>query len=82
MPLMQVKMVQQNATLSLDTDAFVLCPRGYPEFPREAIFVTDTGNGRRKFQHRPIYLAPRDLNTQSPTSLHLFLGADITGTVA
>ena len=84
MPLMQVKMVQQNGHFSLDTesDVFVLCLRRYPEFPRETIFVTGTGNRRRKTQLRLIYLALGDLNTQSLPGLHSFSGAYITGTVA
>ena len=44
--------------------------------------MTGTGNRRRKNLLRPIYLAPRDLNTQSLPSLHSFPGADITGRVA
>ena len=82
MPLMQVKMVQQNGHfISLDTGVFVLCLRIYPEFLRETIFVTGTGNRRRKFQLRPIYLALGDLITQSLSGLHSFCGADFTGTV-
>ena len=78
MPVMQVKMVQQNGHLfSLDTDVL-----GYPEFPRETIFVTGTGNRRRKIQLRPIYLALGDLNTQPLPGLYSFSGADVTGTVA
>ena len=82
MPLMQVKMVQQNEHFSLDADVFVLCLRIYPEFLRETIFGTGIGNRWRKFQLRPIYLALGDLGTQFLPSLHSFSGADITGTVA
>ena len=46
------------------------------------IFVTGTGNRRRKNLLRPIYLVLRDLNTQSLPGLHSFPGADITGIVA
>ena len=66
MPLMQ-KVSHKGATewtlFSLDTDIFVLCLRRYPEFQRETIFVTGTGNRRRKIQLRPIYLALGDLKT-------------------
>ena len=82
MQWMQVKMVQQNGHLSLDTDVFVLCLRIYPEFLRETIFVTGIGNRRRKFQLRPIYLGLGDLGTQFLPSLHSFSGTDITITVA
>ena len=82
MPLMQVKMVQQNGLLSLDTDVLVLCLKVYTEFPRETIFVTSFRNRRRKFQLRPIYLALEDLGTQFLPGIHSFSGADITGTVA
>ena len=82
MPLMQVIMVQQNGHFSLDTDVFVLCLRIYPEFPRETIFVTSIRKRRRKFLLRPIYLALGGLGTHFLPSLHLFSGADITGTVA
>ena len=44
--------------------------------------MTGTGNRRRKNLLRPIYLALRDLNTQSLPGLHSFPGADITGRVA
>ena len=71
MPLMQVKMLQQNGHFFLDTDVFVLCLRIYPEFPRETIFVTGIGNRRRKFQLRPIYLALGD--SVSPLSTFIFL---------
>ena len=67
---------------SLDTDVFVLCLRIYPEFLREAIFVTGIGNRRRNFQLKPIYLALRDLNTKFLPALHSFSGADNTGTEA
>ena len=44
--------------------------------------MTGSGNRRRKNLLRPIYLALRDLNTQSLSSLYSFPGADITGRVA
>ena len=47
----------------------------------DTIFLTGTGNRRRKNLLRPINLALRDLNTQS-LGLHSFPGADITGRVA
>ena len=81
MPLMQVKMVQQNGHFSLITDVLVLCQIVYPQFPRETIFVTSIRNRRIKFQLRPIYLALEDLGTQFLPGLHSFSGADITGTV-
>ena len=59
-----------------------LCIRRYPDFSRETIFVTGTGNRQMKIQLRSIYLALGDLTTQSLLSLHSFSGADITGTVA
>ena len=44
--------------------------------------MTGTGNRRRKKLLRPIYLALRDLNTQSLPGPHSFPGADITVRVA
>ena len=83
MPLMQVNMAQRNGNVfSLDTDVFVFCLRRYPEFPRETIFATGTGNRWKNILLRLIYLALGDLNTQSLPRLHSFSGADITGTVA
>ena len=83
MPLMQVKMVQQNGHFFF-TGHRCICslPRRYQEFPRETIFVTGTGNRQRKIQLRPIYLALGDLNTQPLPDLHSFSSADVTGTVA
>ena len=54
---------------SLDTDIFILYLRRYPEFPRETIFVTGTGNRQRKIQLKPG-------NTQSLHGLPSFSGAD------
>ena len=80
---MQVKIVLKNGHyFLLDTDIFVLWLRRYPELRMETIFVTGTGNRGRKKLLRPIYLALRDLNTQSFPGLHSFPGADITGRVA
>ena len=64
---------------SLDTDVFVLCLRGYPEFLRKTIFVIGTGNRMGKFQFRHILLPLWDLNTLSLPDLHSFSGADIIG---
>ena len=44
--------------------------------------MTGTGNRQWKNLLRPIYLALRDLNTQSLPGLHSFPGADVTGRVA
>ena len=44
--------------------------------------MTGTANRRRKNLLRPIYLALKDLFTQSLPGLHSFPGADITGRVA
>ena len=46
------------------------------------IFVKSIRNRRRKKLLRPIYLALRDLKTQSLPGLHSLSGADITGRVA
>ena len=44
--------------------------------------MTGTESRRRENLLSPIYLALRDLNTQSLPGLHSFPGADISGRVA
>ena len=76
MPLMQVKMVQHNEHFFTGHRCNCFFLKRYPEFPRETIFVTGTGNRWRKIQMRAIYLALGDLITQSLPGLHSFSGAD------